>query len=110
MPHLDERDLDTLAQLARLDLAGADRDGLRGDLERILTYVDRLADVDDPDIAPLRHPAQEAASDGTAAGVGLDGLRADEPVVGRSVDALAELAPDWREGWVAVPRTVDQDG
>jgi aspartyl-tRNA(Asn)/glutamyl-tRNA(Gln) amidotransferase subunit C len=107
VPHLDDRDLDALAQLARLDLADADREALRGDLERILTYVDRLADVDDPSVAPLRHPALGATA---IDAVDAAALRADVPVAGLPVAALAALAPEWRDGWVVVPRTVDAEG
>jgi len=107
VPHLDDRDLDALAQLARLDLAGADREALRHDLERILTYVDRLASVDDPNVAPLRHPAH---ADGASEAPDAAGLRADEPVAGLTAADLAALTPEWRDGWVVVPRTVDADG
>ena len=106
MPHLDDLDLDALAQLARLDLAGVDRDALRRDLERVLTYVDRLAEVDDPAIEPLRHPALERADAPLDPGT----LRPDAPSPGLPTVALMALAPAWREGRVEVPRTVDQDG
>ena len=104
MATLDDDLLAGLAQLARLDLTGADRDGLRRDLERILGYVDRLASYDDLDVAPLRHPHLSGAS------VSPADLRADEAIAGLPRARLAELAPAWREGRVEVPRTVDQDG
>jgi aspartyl-tRNA(Asn)/glutamyl-tRNA(Gln) amidotransferase subunit C len=106
MPRLDDRDLDALAQLARLDLAAADRDALRHDLERVLGYVERLAEFDDPAVEPLRHPAFGAAT----ATVAASDLRADEVRQGLPTAALAAVAPAWRDGRVEVPRTVDQDG
>jgi aspartyl-tRNA(Asn)/glutamyl-tRNA(Gln) amidotransferase subunit C len=105
MPRLDDRDLDALAQLARLDLGATDRDALRRDLERVLTYVDRLAAFDDPGVEPLRHPAF-----GAAAAVTATLLRADEPRPGLPTAVVAALAPAWRDGRIEVPRTVDQDG
>jgi aspartyl/glutamyl-tRNA(Asn/Gln) amidotransferase C subunit len=104
MARLDDRDLDTLAQLARLDVADADRAALRGDLERVLTYVDRLAEFDDPGVEPLRHP-----SFGAAAAVAATDLRADVPRRGLPTSVLEALAPAWRDGRVEVARTVDQD-
>jgi len=101
---LDDDLLAGLAQLARLDLSDADRDGLRHDLERILGYVDRLASYDDPDVTPLRHPHLAGAS------VSPADLRADEVLAGLPRALLAKLAPAWREERVEVPRTVDQDG
>jgi aspartyl-tRNA(Asn)/glutamyl-tRNA(Gln) amidotransferase subunit C len=105
MPRLADRDLDALARLARLDLTGTDRDALRRDLERVLTYVDRLASFDDPAVEPLRHPAF-----GVAGAVDATELRADEACPGLPTAVLAELAPAWRDGRVEVPRTVDEDG
>jgi aspartyl/glutamyl-tRNA(Asn/Gln) amidotransferase C subunit len=105
MARIDERDLDALAQLARLDLAGVDRVALRTDLERVLGYVDRLAAFDDPAIEPLRHPAL-----GAAAAVDPADLRPDATTPGLATAVVEELAPAWREGRVEVPRTVDQDG
>jgi aspartyl-tRNA(Asn)/glutamyl-tRNA(Gln) amidotransferase subunit C len=102
MPRLDDAELEHLADLARLDLSGVDRVALAGDLERILAYVDRLADADDPNLTPLRHPAHD--------GVPLQpaDLRADvaRPGLSRSdLEALTAL----REGRVIVPRIIDVD-
>ena len=105
MARLDDRDLDDLAQLARLDLADTDRAALRHDLERVLTYVDRLAGFDDPGVEPLRHP-----SFGATAAVAAADLRADVPRQGLPTAVLEALAPAWRDGRVEVARTVDQDG
>jgi aspartyl-tRNA(Asn)/glutamyl-tRNA(Gln) amidotransferase subunit C len=105
MARLDDRELDALAQLARLDLTGVDRVALRADLERVLGYVDRLEAFDDPSVEPLRPPAL-----GAAATVEPAGLRPDAPAPGLTTSAVQALAPAWRDGRVEVPRTVDQDG
>jgi aspartyl-tRNA(Asn)/glutamyl-tRNA(Gln) amidotransferase subunit C len=105
MARLDDRDLDALAHLARLDLTGVDRVALRADLERVLGYVERLEAFDDPAVEPLRHPAQ-----GAAAAIEPADLRPDAPVPGLATSAVQRLAPAWRDGRVEVPRTVDQDG
>lgn len=104
MPRLDDADLDALAALARLELAPADRAPLRRDLQRILDYVDRLAAVDDPNVAPLRWPRPGAAE------VTPADLRDDAPgSTPPPAAALAALAPAWRDGRFEVPRTVDAD-
>lgn len=105
MPHLDDADLEHLAALARLDLEPSGRGALRSDLERVLGYVDRLADYDDPSAEPLRHPAH----DGTP--LDVRALRRDE----RAQDPATapepfDAAVERREGRVVVPRTVDGDG
>jgi aspartyl-tRNA(Asn)/glutamyl-tRNA(Gln) amidotransferase subunit C len=101
MPHLDDAALEHLADLARLDLTGVDRDALRADLETVLDYVDRLAAVDDPEAIPLRHPAHDAALPTP------DGLRAD---AARATSGALPAALERRGGRVVVPRTLDADG
>lgn len=103
MPRLDDDHLQALARLARLELGDADRAALRRDLERILTYVERLAAFDDPAVPPLRHP--------NLAGPALvpDALRPDLPRAGLPRAALAAIAPAWRGDRVEVPRTVEHD-
>jgi aspartyl-tRNA(Asn)/glutamyl-tRNA(Gln) amidotransferase subunit C len=107
MPRLDDAELDHLAALARLDLDPAHRVALRGDLEKVLGYVDRLARYDDPAAAPLRHPAHDGAP------LDVGSLRADVPsatdVAAASEGALAG-ALERLDGHVVVPRTVDADG
>jgi aspartyl-tRNA(Asn)/glutamyl-tRNA(Gln) amidotransferase subunit C len=101
MPHLDDADLEHLADLARLDLSGVDRAALRADLETVLDYVDRLAAVDDPSVAPLRHPTHDATLPTP------DDLRAD---VARATTGALPAALERRGGRVVVPRTLDADG
>ncbi len=103
MRHLDDTELDHLADLARLDLTGADRAALTRDLERILAYVDRLAVADDPSLLPLRHPAHDGMP------LRPDDLRADVARPGLSRAELEALTP-LQDGRVTVPRTVDVDG
>ncbi len=102
MPHLDDAELDHLADLARLDLAGADRAARVADLERVLAYVDRLAAADDPTLEPLRHPAHDGAP------LRPVDLRADVAEQGLSRTDLEALTP-LRDGRVVVPRTLDVD-
>lgn len=102
-PDLSDEGLLRLADLARLDLDPAELPGLRVELGKLLAYVDRLADVDDPAVPPLRHPNQEHG------GIGLDALRPDEPRPGLPQAELEGLLP-LQETRVRVPRTVERDG
>jgi aspartyl/glutamyl-tRNA(Asn/Gln) amidotransferase C subunit len=106
MPITDEQ-LRALATLAQLELGG-DAASLRQDLERILAYVDRLKDFDDPNIEPLLHPNLGAG------GIDVSELRGD-PIdaagnpEGLSRATLEDFAPRWREGRFEVPRTVEHE-
>lgn len=103
MPELSDEALRQLADLARLDLDAAELPGLRAELGKLLAYVDRLADFDDPSVPPLRHPNREGGA------TGLDTLRQDEQRPGLSAAELQELLP-LHDGRVRVPRTIDRDG
>lgn len=103
MHELSDDDLRQLADLARLDLDPAELPGLRAELGKLLSYVDRLADFDDPDVDPLRHPNLEGGA------VGLVGLRQDRPSPGLRREELEALLP-MQEDRVRVPRTVERDG
>jgi aspartyl-tRNA(Asn)/glutamyl-tRNA(Gln) amidotransferase subunit C len=105
MPRLDDADLEHLAALARLDLDPTRRDAVRGDLEKVLGYVDRLAEFDDPSAEPLRHPAHDGAP------LDVRGLRRDEGAPdGPTAPTPFAAEVERRDGRVVVPRTVDADG
>jgi aspartyl-tRNA(Asn)/glutamyl-tRNA(Gln) amidotransferase subunit C len=95
---LTDAELDHLADLARLDLAGEEREALRDDIGRVLGYVALLQEVDVTGVAPLLRPMPLA-----------DVLRED--VAGPPADgrALAALTATLVEGRLRVPRTVDPD-
>lgn len=99
---LSDDQISAIAALARL-AEPAEPEALRRDLQRILGYFDRLADHDDPRVAPLRHPNVGDAT------VSPDMLRADVMALGLEPAVLAALAPAWREERFEVPRTVEHD-
>lgn len=98
----DDDALEHLADLARLDLAGADRAALALDLERLVGYLAHLQTVDVEGVAPMTRPFDEAGG----------ALRDDEPrsVPSPAAAALAELAPAVQGGRIRVARTVDDAG
>lgn len=113
---LDDAALDHLADLARLELDGAERGALRADLERLLDYLAHLQRVDVTGVAPMTRPATvdevPASSDEAVAPAPPPGLRSDAVDDDRrlSVDTLEALAPGWSEGRFRVARTVDDAG
>ncbi len=107
---LDDDALDHLADLARLELAAADRAALRVDLERLLGYLAQLQDVDVGALAPMTRPWDQALPH--EAGGAPPGCREDACNDERSLDPerLAALAPGWLDGRFRVARTVDESG
>jgi len=56
---LSRKDIDRLADLARLDLPVDQAEKLRGELDRILKYVDRLQKIKTEGVAETSTAAQE---------------------------------------------------
>lgn len=50
---IDEKLISRLEQLARLELLPEERERLRGDLNNILTMVEKLQELDTTDVEPL---------------------------------------------------------
>lgn len=85
-----------LEHLARLQLSDAEREELKGDLNKILGMVEKLQEVDTEGVEPLVYITPNASN-----------LRSDniENQVPRS-DALAN-APDKNEKYFKVPKVID---
>jgi len=97
MAHLTPDQIDDIAALAHLRLVPGQRERLMADLERILDYVDQLADVPTGDVPATAH-ANDVAR----------GWRADDPRP--SLDRAEALANapdgDTATGTFRVPRVV----
>lgn len=89
---LTSAELDRVAALARLELTEEERDRLLGELESVLGHLDvlRRADLSD---APAPGDAGSAAP-----------LRRDEIAFDPLQRPLAELAPEWADGFFLLPR------
>jgi aspartyl-tRNA(Asn)/glutamyl-tRNA(Gln) amidotransferase subunit C len=48
-------DVDHVARLARLELSAADKERMRGELDGILSYIDKLRALDTRDVEPTSH-------------------------------------------------------
>jgi aspartyl-tRNA(Asn)/glutamyl-tRNA(Gln) amidotransferase subunit C len=49
------RDVEHVARLARLDLSSADKERMRRELDRILSYIDKLRALDTDGVEPTAH-------------------------------------------------------
>lgn len=94
---LRDDELTRLLDLARLELEPAEAEAIRDDLERILAYVDELREVDVEGLEPLLRPVPLR-----------DVLRPDETRPPLPREALEDIAPAMEDGFVRVPRTVDE--
>lgn len=84
-----------IARLARLRLESPEVERLAVEMSEILRHFDALDATSAPAAATTPpHEAEAPAVGGEPDEPGSDPLTRD----------LAELAPDWREGWLVVPR------
>jgi aspartyl-tRNA(Asn)/glutamyl-tRNA(Gln) amidotransferase subunit C len=92
---VDAAELARIAALARLRLEPAEMERLRLQLDDILAHIEKLLaiDVAPEQAAPLALPAAAA-------------VRADEPDADPLLRPLAEIAPEWRDGFFTVPRVL----
>ena len=89
-------DIDHAAQLARLELSEDEKIELRRQLQDILSYVDRLKEVDVEGVEPTAHPASRD-----------NVLRPDAVRPGLSRDDALANAPAQANGLFLVPKIVE---
>ena len=95
---IDAAQLDHLALLARLELTPEEREAMRADLNSILGYFEQLRAVDTDGVEEMQRPVDL-----------VNVLREDVPGERFGPEVVAALAPEMQDGFVRVPRTVEQD-
>jgi aspartyl-tRNA(Asn)/glutamyl-tRNA(Gln) amidotransferase subunit C len=85
-----------LAELARIEVAAADAEVLREQLNGILAMVDQMLAVDTAGIEPMAHP-QEASQR----------LREDVVTEADQRELFQSIAPQVEDGLYLVPRVID---
>jgi aspartyl-tRNA(Asn)/glutamyl-tRNA(Gln) amidotransferase subunit C len=101
---ITQKDVQYVAGLAHLELTDSERAHLEKDLNAILGYIDRLAEVDTSDVEPMAQVMQIASSDSLAA----DGLRSDERRECLSRDAALANAPQTDGAFFRVPKVIER--
>ncbi|HEX4643480.1 MAG TPA: Asp-tRNA(Asn)/Glu-tRNA(Gln) amidotransferase subunit GatC, partial [Candidatus Acidoferrales bacterium] len=87
------------AALANLELSAAEVDTYRGHLDDILTYIDKLNEIDTSGVEPLTQVVA-ASSD--------DSLREDVIVRADVISEVLEGAPDPEAPYFRVPRVIEK--
>ena len=93
---LSDAELDHLKTLARLELSPAENGALKGDLNKLLTYFDRLSELDTEGVEELARPV-----------VLSNVFREDTVQEGLGQQGAASVAVESENGFFRVPRTVD---
>jgi aspartyl-tRNA(Asn)/glutamyl-tRNA(Gln) amidotransferase subunit C len=103
---ITREDVLRVAELAHLELSEAEIEMFSRQLDSILTYVDKLNELDTSSVEPMAQVAPPAASgQGVAAGTPL---RQDELVPCDIVGDVLGGAPDASPPYFRVPRVIER--
>jgi aspartyl-tRNA(Asn)/glutamyl-tRNA(Gln) amidotransferase subunit C len=94
-----KKDVEKIADLARLQFSGAELDGFTGDLNNILNYVDQLKEVDVTGVEPLENINES---------VEKNVLRRDEVNESLLQAEALKNAPKAADGFFLVPKVIEQ--
>lgn len=90
------KELEYVAEMARIYLDEEEGEKLVGDLIRILGYVDKLKELEVSGVEPMFHPFEFPQR-----------LRKDEVKVTLNQEEALSNAPDKKDGFFRVPKIID---
>lgn len=96
---IDNKTVDKLAELARLEFNDQEKEAIVQDLNNILRFVDKLNELDTGDVEPLIYMTDEQ-----------NVLRADEVVHELTHDDALLNAPKKDSDYFRVPKVLDNKG
>lgn len=93
---LSENEFQKIAALAYLETNPQNTQQLANDVDAILTFVEKLRQIDTTGVAPLFHPLDLHQR-----------LRKDEALETNCVNQLSKIAPLFEDGLYWVPKVID---
>lgn len=99
MPKLDEENIKFLGKLCRIELSEEECKELFSSLNRVLSYVELLHEVDVSDLSPYSHIEEQ----------GVGSLREDKEGDLLPREVFLANAPDHVGGMIRVPPVIKQD-
>ncbi|MCX6348180.1 MAG: Asp-tRNA(Asn)/Glu-tRNA(Gln) amidotransferase subunit GatC [Candidatus Aureabacteria bacterium] len=89
-------EVEHLARLARLALTAEEKEKFRGQLDKILRYMEKLDELDVSGLDPLTHPLPLH-----------NVFRKDEAVPGLKREVVLNNAPEQKDGFFKVPPVLE---
>jgi len=103
---ISREDVLRVAELAHLELTPEEISAYQGQLDEILTYVDKLNEIDVSNVEPMSQVIFHAVSaDGADA---HPELREDTLLPCDAADAILSQAPDAEKPFFRVPKVIDR--
>ena len=96
---ITRKDVDGIAELARLELTVEETDLFTEQLSSIIGHIEKLNDLDTSDVAPMSHCV-------TAVDEAESGTRDDQVIPSIGQKLAVENAPDAEAGYFKVPRVI----
>lgn len=97
MTHIDNATIDKLANLARLEFNDSEKEAIKKDLSKILSYVEKLNEIDTNGVEPLTHISDE-----------VNVLRDDVVEETISQQEALKNAPDKNSDYFKIPKVLDK--
>jgi aspartyl-tRNA(Asn)/glutamyl-tRNA(Gln) amidotransferase subunit C len=106
---ITREDVVRVAQLAHLELSADEVEMYRGQLDEILTYIDKLEQLDVSNIEPMAQLLPRAAADASNPDKTLETELRDDVVAPCDVaDAILAQAPNAAKPFFRVPKVIDR--
>lgn len=97
MSKVDNKTVDKIAELARLEFNDADKENIKKDLSKILTYIDKLNEIDTKGVEPLIHISDE-----------FNVLRNDVAEENFTQEEALKNAPAKNSDYIKIPKVLDK--
>lgn len=95
--HIDEKVVDHIAHLARLEFTGESKKAIQADMERIITFMDKLSEVDTTGVEPLIFMSDE-----------VNVLREDVAVDSLTHEEALKNAPKRDSDYFRIPKVLNK--
>ena len=116
-PKITLDEVDRVARLARLELSGAERERMRSQLDSILSYIDKLRQLDTEGVEPTSHAIPRAGGRETGREIRAgretgwemmtNVMRGDEVRPSFTVADMLANAPEREGDFFRVPRIIE---
>lgn len=89
--------VDHIAHLSRLEFKGQEKDAIKTDMEKIITFMDKLSELDTQNVEPLIFMSDE-----------VNRLREDNPEVTVTHEEALRNAPKKDSDYFRIPKVLDK--
>jgi aspartyl-tRNA(Asn)/glutamyl-tRNA(Gln) amidotransferase subunit C len=96
-PKISMREVEHVARLARLELSEAEKERMRRELDRILSYIDKLRALDTDQVEPTSHAVPMT-----------NVMREDAPRPSFPQDEMLSNAPERSGEFFRVPKIIEE--